>query len=65
MAQVIVDRNICQGHGRCYAAAPHLIGVDDQGYAVVPDEGLRVDDTALAQKIEDGCPEMAVTLVDQ
>jgi ferredoxin len=64
MVRLMIDQNACQGHGRCYATAPQLIGADDQGYPVVPADGVEVDDLALAEEIEGGCPEMAISLSD-
>ena len=31
--RVVVDREKCQGHNRCYALAPEVFDVDDLGFA--------------------------------
>lgn len=63
--RIIFDRDLCQGHNRCYLLAPELFDVDDDGYAV-----LRVDGTVppelerKAQLTVDNCPEYAITLTE-
>jgi ferredoxin len=57
----------CQGHGRCYTLAPHLLSSDDEGYVTirggdpidVPDELIE-----LAREVEGTCPESAISLLD-
>jgi ferredoxin len=61
--QITFDRSACQGHNRCYALAPELFDVDDEGYAI-----LRVPNGAtVAAELEgkarlcaDNCPEFAI-----
>jgi ferredoxin len=57
------DRDVCQGHGRCYSLAPELFDSDDEGYAVV----LVTGDVPEAQQhaarlAADNCPEFAITI---
>lgn len=57
------DREKCQGHNRCYMLAPELFDVDDEGYAVLRDDGpVPVGLEKKAQLAADNCPEFAVTL---
>jgi ferredoxin len=60
--KVIVDTDLCVGHGRCYALAPDVFGADDFGHAEV----LVADvDGALAEQARigvDNCPERAIRL---
>jgi ferredoxin len=61
--RVHVDPEKCQGHARCYALAPELFDVDEDGYSheigdgVVPPELLEQARLAVAN-----CPEEAITL---
>lgn len=61
--RIELDREKCQGHGRCYGLAPELFESDDEGYAVllvtgdVPDE--HQENARLAA---DNCPEFAITV---
>ena len=61
--RVILDREKCQGHGRCYALSPTLFDTDDEGYAVLKVEGdlppELEDDARIAA---DNCPEYAITV---
>jgi ferredoxin len=64
--RVLIDRDRCQGHGRCYDLAPDLFGEDEDGYGVVLGDGRvppgREEDARLA---EANCPEAAVELVEE
>ena len=61
-----INRELCQGHGRCYDLAPGLFGADDEGYGqvlsggAVPPEAER--DARLAVL---NCPEYAVELLEE
>jgi ferredoxin len=62
MIRVKVNRAVCQGNARCFAVAPEVFTLDDEGYNVggefeVPDE--------LAEAAFRGageCPERAILL---
>ncbi|WP_234808986.1 MULTISPECIES: ferredoxin [Mycolicibacter] len=62
--RAIVDHDRCEGHGRCFAVAPDLFDLDDDGYSVVDEitvpEG-RHDD---AREAASSCPRAAIRLVD-
>ncbi|WP_432973834.1 ferredoxin [Dactylosporangium sp. CA-233914] len=62
MVKLTIDQRMCQGHGRCYGQAPTLIECDDQGYPVVPENGVTIPDRDLAEEIVDNCPEQAITV---
>jgi len=63
--KVVVDRELCQGHGQCENSAPEVFEVRDDGLAYV----LRDPDTPdLVERTKDGafrCPVDAITLVDE
>jgi ferredoxin len=60
---VHVDPEKCQGHARCYALAPELFDLDDEGYSheigdgAVPPALMEQARLAVAN-----CPEEAITL---
>ena len=57
------DRDLCQGHNRCYLLAPELFDVDDEGYAVLIGDGTVPEGLEhKAQLTVDNCPEYAITL---
>ena len=61
--RIILDREKCQGHGRCYALAPSLFDTDDEGYAVLKADGeLAADQEDDARIAADNCPEYAITV---
>ena len=62
--KVVIDRERCSGHGRCYTLAPDVFESDDEGYAVLKDSNTSV---ALRDKAEIGvenCPERAISVVE-
>lgn len=61
--KIVFDREACQGHNRCYLLAPELFDVDDEGFAILLDEGdvpAELEDKA--RLAADNCPEYAITL---
>jgi ferredoxin len=61
--RLIIDSELCQGHGRCVAFLPHRIEFDELGCAVVTDPV--VDDDGEVPRVRiavDNCPERAVSL---
>ena len=63
--KVTVNSEKCQGHNRCYAMAPRMFKVDDEGYATPRGDGVLTDETiALAQRAVENCPERAIKIVE-
>lgn len=61
--RVHLDPAACQGHGRCYSLAPELFGCDDDGQAVLLDDGpLTSEQVGSARLAADSCPEFAITI---
>ena len=59
--RVRVDPDRCQGHSRCYALAPELFDVDDEGFAHAVVEGnVPPDLETKAELAAANCPEQAV-----
>jgi len=61
--KIIIDRNLCSGHGRCYMLAPDVFGHDDEGYSVLLYEDVPPKLEAQARTAERNCPECAIRLV--
>ncbi len=64
--RIVLDDDVCTGHGRCYAVAPEVFDADDAGHCVVRAEGGEVP-ADLADKARAGaanCPEGALTIVE-
>jgi ferredoxin len=63
--KVRVDATLCQGHNRCYALAPDLFVLDDEGFSSAAGDGtVPPDREEAAELAADNCPEMAV-LIDE
>ena len=63
MIRVSIDETVCSGHGRCYAVAPDLFGIDDDGRGVAPGDLISTSAFEAAQLAVDNCPEEAIRLV--
>lgn len=60
--RIVLDSELCTGHGRCYTLAPELFDTDDEGHSVllaaeVPD-GLESQAWLAVQN----CPERCITI---
>ncbi len=61
--KVVIDAERCQGHGRCFLAAPGIFGFDDLGNGVVLGDGTLNDETLeLARLAQSNCPEHAISI---
>ena len=68
--KVVIDPELCTGHGRCYALAPELFDADDQGHCVALGAGddswevVEIDPSleAKARLAVANCPEDALRL---
>jgi len=64
--KIRIDRDKCEGHGRCYTLAPDLVEPDDIG------NGQEIGDGSVAPELENSavqaeanCPEHAVLLEEK
>jgi ferredoxin len=63
--RVELDRARCSGHARCFAVAPEVFDIDDDGFCLPPPDGpLSPDLEAAARKGADACPENALRLAE-
>lgn len=64
--RVHVDRDLCQGHGRCYSLAPQLFAPDTLGDGhEIGDGDVPAELERLARLAVANCPEHAITLIDE
>ncbi|MEI7858578.1 MAG: ferredoxin [Acidimicrobiales bacterium] len=62
--RVVIDSELCTGHGRCYVLAPLAFGCDDSGFGAVTVSGeLDADQLRMADLAVANCPERAVLLI--
>jgi ferredoxin len=60
--RLVIDAELCTGHGRCYALAPDVVDADDRGLGVVVVTGeLEGDLLAQAERAVLNCPERAIS----
>jgi ferredoxin len=62
--QAQIDRERCQGHGRCAFEAPELFGLDDDGLSFVRRPATPDDEEAVRRAVL-SCPEQAITLHEE
>ena len=60
--RVVIDPEACQGHANCFAAAPSVFDVDDEGRARVDTECLPGEFEAAARIAARRCPESAISV---
>lgn len=62
--RIIVDHDLCSGHGRCAAVAPTVYSLDESGYCAITEADVAAGDEDAARVGANNCPERAITLVD-
>lgn len=62
--RIKVDRAKCQGHARCWALAPAIYHLDDEGYITPGDIEVPAGQEQLASRGARSCPERALQVVD-
>jgi ferredoxin len=61
---VVLDREACTGHGRCYVLAPDVFDADADGYGVVRVADVPPELEAEARTAVASCPERAISIVE-
>lgn len=61
--RVQLDRERCQGHGRCYVLAPAVYRPDDDGYGVVVSADVAPEHAEAASIGAANCPEDAIEVL--
>jgi ferredoxin len=64
--KVQIDKDRCQGHGRCYDLAPKVFGEDEEGYGQVLGDGtVPADVEHDARLAVSNCPETAIAVFEE
>lgn len=65
MKKIVIDTDLCSGHGRCYVVAPEFFYDDSAGYGRVK-EGvcLNTSNQRQVERAIKACPEGAIKIVD-
>jgi ferredoxin len=62
MSHATIDRDRCQGHGRCAMLAPQVFDLDDDGIGEVLVDPVPAEDLGDVREAALNCPESAITL---
>ena len=63
--RVVVDRDLCQGHGVCESEAPDVFEVGKDHQVIVQEESPPADRRAELEDAVRFCPTHALSLVDE
>jgi ferredoxin len=63
--RVELDREKCQGHGRCYVLSSAVYGADDDGYGLVVSADVTPELRDAAMLGANNCPEDAIVVIDE
>lgn len=64
--RVELNRERCSGHARCFAVAPEVFDIDEDGFCLpLPNGPLSSDLEAAARNGVDACPENALRLLEE
>ncbi|CAM3065951.1 ferredoxin [Skermania piniformis] len=62
--RIVVDRDLCQGHGECQAEAPHVFTLPKHGTVEVLDEHPGDAERAAVHEAVRYCPTGAISVTD-
>lgn len=60
--RVILDRAACSGHARCFALAPEVYDIDDEGFNSVDQAEVPPEFEQQARDGAEACPEQAIAI---
>lgn len=62
--RVWLDNAKCTGHAQCYATAPELFPIDDDGYSTLEPHEVKLGDEQATRAGVSACPEGALIIED-
>lgn len=60
--KVTLDRAACSGHARCFAVAPEVYEIDDEGFNAIDEADVPPDLESSARDGAEACPEHAIII---
>ena len=63
--RIRIERARCVGNARCWAVAPDLYPLDDDGYIAVEEIAVRDGQETLARRGARACPERVVQIIEE
>ncbi len=62
--KIRIDKERCVGNARCWAIAPELYELNDEGYIAVEEFEVPAGQEALARRGARACPEKVITVIE-
>jgi ferredoxin len=62
--RIVVDHDLCSGHGRCAAVASQVYVLDENGFSAVNELDVPAHLHEAAQAGANNCPERAITVIE-
>ena len=62
--RIKIDGGKCQGNARCWALAPDLFELNDEGYVETAEFAVAAGDEQRAARAARACPERAITVLE-
>lgn len=60
--KVRLEKRKCVGHAQCYAVAPDLFPIDDDGYSILEARDVQPGDEQATRDGVAACPEIALII---
>lgn len=60
--KVVVDFDLCQGHGVCEGEAPEVFELDEEGYLQILQDDVPETERANVEKAVKHCPQRAIRI---
>jgi ferredoxin len=60
--RIVLDTELCTGHGRCYSLAPELFDADDEGHSVLLVPEVPEGQESQAWLAAQNCPERCISI---
>ena len=64
--KVVIDADLCTGHGRCYVLSPTVFSDDERGNGQVIGDGIlsTPEQVEAGQRAVRSCPERAISIIE-
>ena len=62
--KIRIDKQRCVGNARCWAVAPELYPLDDEGYIAIETIEVPAGQEELARRGARACPESAIKIIE-
>ena len=63
--RIKVDTSRCVGHARCFAIAPEVYELNDDGYNVTEERDVAPQLELAARRGAKACPERVITIIEE